>query len=288
MGHRYWPPSSGSYAPLTYVRGIPVDVTMIIIVTQIITMLITTFVIAFGAQAALDNWVNFSLANLSLGKIWTAATYAFCNNIAERNIFFALELVVFFFTGREVERFIGRNNFAWFYAMLILMPPALMTPLFLFSGSNMILAGSFYLHFAVLIGFATIYPNVEFFFRIKAKWLAVIFLSVSTLVNIASHQWLSLALMWISVSTAWLYLKYNGVGGGLTLFESWQGWSAQRQSARIEKRRQAHQTQLRNEESSVDQILEKISRDGMDSLSPEERSFLERASQKLSDQNSTE
>jgi ribosomal protein L31E len=282
MEHRYWPPSSGSYAPMTYIRGIPVDVTILLIVSHVLTMLITTFLLAFHHESFLASWILFSPTALAEGKIWTAATYAFANDIVTRNIWFAVEMVIFFFTGREVERFIGRNNFVWYYAMLILVPPTLLAPVAWVTGSSFIWLGSWSVHLAILIGFVTIHPNVQFFFGLKAKWVALIYLSVITLMEIAQGRWFSLGQVWLSVGTAWLYLKYNGVGGGLVMFDTWHSWREERADRKIEARRRQQVREVEEEAVSVDEVLEKISQQGIESLSQEERLLLEKASRELS------
>lgn len=283
MDHRYWPSSAGSYAPITYIRGIPVDVTVLLIMAHVVTMLITTFMIAFGSQSVLTTWFLFSPEALAHGKIWTAATYAFANDIVTRSIWFAIELVIFFFTGREVERFIGRNNYAWYYAMLVLVPPVLLAPVAWMTGSDFMMMGSWSLHLAILMGFVTIYPDTPFFFGLRFKWVAAIYLSVITLIQIAQAQWFGLAHLWISVGTAWLYLKYNGVGGALTVFDSWHSWKAERTDRKIQERKKQHQQAEELREASVDEILEKISRQGIQSLTQEERDRLEAASRDLSE-----
>ncbi len=282
MEHRYWPPSSGSYAPMTYIRGIPVDVTVLLIVTHVLTMLVTTFLLAFNHKEFLANWIFFSPQALAQGKIWTAATYAFANDIVSRNIWFAVEMVIFFFCGREVERFIGRNNFIWYYAMLVLIAPTLLAPVAWATGSSLIWWGSWSVHLAMLIGFITIYPEVQFFLGLRAKWVALIYLSVITLMEVARGQWFSLGQVWITVGTAWLYLKYNGVGGGLMVFDTWQSWREERTTRKIDARREQKLKEAEEKSTSVDEVLEKISRQGMGSLSEDERLLLEEASRELS------
>lgn len=287
MEHRYWPPSSGSYAPMTYIRGIPVDVTTLLIVAHVLTMLITTFLLAFKQNEFLAGWILFSPQALTEGKIWTAATYAFANDIVSRNIWFAVELVIFFFCGREVERYIGRNNYLWYYAMLVLIAPTLIAPVAWMTGSTLIWWGSWSVHLAILIGFITIYPDVQFFLGLRAKWVAVIYLSVITLMEAARGQWFSLAQVWITVGTAWLYLKYNGVGGGLMMFDTWHSWREENATRKIEARRQQHMKEAADKATSVDEVLEKISRHGMKSLNEDERLLLEEASRDLSNRDAS-
>ena len=82
-------------------------------------------------------------------------------------------MYMLFAFGREVERFIGRRAFLVLYALLLLIPSVFL--LFWGAWQRVGLAGSSAIHFGIFIAFATIYPNVELFLRIMAKWVALIF-----------------------------------------------------------------------------------------------------------------
>jgi len=51
------------------------------------------------------------------------------------------------------------------------------------------------LHFSIFVAFATIYPNVELFLRIMAKWIALIFVAIGTLSALAMRDWQSLVVL---------------------------------------------------------------------------------------------
>jgi hypothetical protein len=96
-------------------------------------------------------------------------------------------------------------------------------------------------------------------------------LAIAVLIWIQSHQMQQMAEETTS-SESWR--------GGTSSGPSW--W--QRQRDHFQRKRQ--QKKLRREQelrSRVDALLEKVSRDGIDSLSREERRFLDRASQRFED-----
>lgn len=283
MSHYGWPSSSGNNEPLTYIRGIPVDVTTLLVTLHVTAMLAISVLLTLGRSAWIDPFI-FRTDFLFTGHVWSLVTYPFVHNITEESIFFAVEMLIFFWFGREVERFVGRSAYGWFYALLILLPPVGMAALRLLAPTLIDAApiyGSSTIHFAVFVGFAVIYPNAQLLFGIPAKWAAVVLLGISSIIHLAGHNWFNLALLWITVGAAWSMLRMAGVGGGFTWVNWLQSWQAERTERKVEARRQRHRKARMEAEESVDSVLDKISREGMASLTPAERAVLERARQKL-------
>jgi len=286
MSYRSWPPSQGSYAPLTYVGGFPVDTTTVLVTVHIIAMIFSTVALTAMPGEMLDNWLallnwfGFNGISTIQGKFWTIATYPFLHNIAFSHVFFAVELFFFFLFGREVERYIGRNAYLWFYALLIAVPAIVVGLMSFLLGPNM-LAGARAVHFAVFIGFVTIYPNVQFFFGLVAKWLAWGFFAIYTLSYLASRDWQGLVYLWSTCGLAYFLLRSAGVGGGFSWFQTLEGWKEQRHERRVQKRIEAYEREESEKEQTVDVILEKISEEGIDSLTAHERNLLNRASKDL-------
>lgn len=286
MSYRSWPPSQGSYAPLTYVRGFPVDATTLLVVVHIVSMILCTIALTalpgnvHENNALLESWFGYDGMSMLQGKFWTIFSYPFVHNIAYSNILFAIDLFFFFLFGREVERYIGRNSYLWFYGLLVLVPAAVVGLTAFLLGPEM-LAGSRAVHFAVFIGFVCIYPNVQFVFGLIAKWLACGFFAIYTLFYLAKRDWQGLIYLWSSCGLAYFLLRSAGVGGGFSWFQSYEGWKEQRQERQIQQRIEQQQREETKKEQTVDAILEKISREGMKSLTLEERTLLNRASQDM-------
>ena len=57
------------------------------------------------------------------------------------------------------------------------------------------LSGSPALHFGIFVAFATIYPRVEMFLRIMAKWVVIVLAAVYTFQLLAVHDWSDLAVV---------------------------------------------------------------------------------------------
>ena len=188
----------------------PVDVTTILVGVHIICAIVTALFVAL--QAGVMDYLVFDSAAVWSGQVWRLATYAFIHSPSNL-LWFAVEMYMLFFFGREVERFIGRRAYMWLYAILLLTP-ALILALWGLRG-RIGIAGSGALHFAVFAAFVTIYPNVQFFLRIAAKWLFVIFAAIATLSALAAHDWQDLLVFWWSMAVAFLFIEWCGAGPDL-------------------------------------------------------------------------
>jgi len=282
MSQHRWPSSSGSYEPLTYIRGVALDVTTLITAVHVFCLLLVTIFLA----AKHGNWADylvFKATFLSDRHPWTLLTYPFYHDIRMENLFFALEMLMFYWFGREVERFIGRNAFAWFYALLCLLPPVALTAISR-AGSlplDYSLSGSSTIHLAVFLGFVVIYPNTQVFFGLVSKWVAAVLLGIATLYYLALHNWFALSYFWLTMMVSWSMLRMAGVGGGFGWWNSFESWRLERADRKVQARRARHRQARAVEEQTVDEILEKISHSGIASLNDRERAVLERTRQKL-------
>jgi hypothetical protein len=188
--------------------------------------------------------------------------------------------------GEQVERHLGRRTFVSLLLWLIFVPPALSTLCGLAGVTLGIGAGISAAEFGVFIGFATLYPRAQLSIIIATVevWvLAAIFVGVSALSSLAAQDWPGLTLLAVSVGTAIAFIRYHQ---GHWKFPS---WTQRRQRAKFRVVRHSEDTRKSREDPitprvppKVDAVLEKISREGMGSLTEEERRVLEAASKDLS------
>nr|MBA2431306.1 rhomboid family intramembrane serine protease [Chthoniobacterales bacterium] len=213
------------------------------------------------------------------GAVWQLVTYAFVHP-PSRLIWFAIEMYMLFIFGREVERFIGRRAFVTLYLMLLLGPAVLLTLWGLAEPTAM--AGSSAMHFGVFVAFATIFPRVELFLRIMVKWIALALGAILTLQLFAAHAWFQLAVLWLSIGGAYLFIRMRGIGGELewwsNLKERWQPKPKFQVVPRSSPRRVVEPEDVYE---SIDPLLEKISKSGINSLTASERRTLDRARNQL-------
>jgi hypothetical protein len=271
--------TSDDYRPVTWMGRFPVDVTTILVATHLLAMVAGCFLLMFGVSGLLASLQFDSAAVLHAGAFHQLVTYAFVHPPSSL-LWFAIEMYMLFFFGREVERFVGRRAFIALYLLLLLLPSAFLTVWGLHQRTG--LAGSADIHLGVFIAFATIYPRVELMFRILAKWAALVFAAAFTLQLLAYHVWWELSVLWLSIGTAFFFIRVRGGGPELI----W--WSNLK--ARIQPKPKFHIVQkssprrvveLDDVYTSVDPILDKISKSGIGSLTANERKILDRARNRL-------
>jgi hypothetical protein len=145
-----------------------------------------------------------------------------------------------------------------------------------------VLAGSPALHFGIFVAFATIYPRAELFLRIMAKWVALILAAVYTFQLLAYHAWNDLVVVWTSIGAAFLFIEWSGAGPELAWWSALKTRFAPKPKYRVvPKMRPTRQAESDDVYSSIDPILDKISKFGIGSLTPSERRQLNRERERL-------
>ena len=271
--------TSDDYQPVAWMGRYPIHVTTLLVITHVICMIIGCLLIAVGAGSFLGVLTFDSAQVLYGGRLWQIATYALVHSPSAL-IWFAIEMYMLFAFGREVERFIGRRAFIALYLLLLLVPPLLLTVWGLWQRTG--LAGSATIHFAIFIAFAAIYPNVELFLRIMAKWVALIFVAAYSLQLLAYHGWAELAVLWLSVALAYGFVQLRGTGPELAWLTQWTSrWRSKRSLSVVPRPTARQVVEPENIYESIDPVLDKISKSGIGSLTASERRALDRARNRL-------
>ena len=264
--------------PVTWVGNYPVHVTTLLVGVHSICAILACFLSAFGAAGILS-LMMFDSAQALSGAVWQIGTYAFVHPPSGL-IWFAIEMYMLFMFGREVERFMGRRAFIILYALLLLGPTLLLSAWGVWERTG--LSGSSSIHFGVFVAFATIYPRVELLLRIMVKWVALAFGAILTLQLLASHAWSQLAVLWLSIGGAFLFIRMRGAGPEL------EWWSNLREKFQpkpkfkvVPKPTSRRVVEPEDVHVSIDPLLEKISKHGINSLTASERRALDRARNQL-------
>jgi len=273
--------TSDDYQPVTWVGRHPVHVTLLLVGVHVLSMVLTCFLLAFGAAGFLSLIIFDSAQVISLGRVWQIVTYAFVHVPSGMGLFwFAVEMYMLFVFGREVERFIGRRAFIGLYALLLCVPTVFLTIAGLWTRLGG--PGSTTLHFGIFVAFAAIYPQAEMLLRIQAKWVALILAGIGTLAALANHDWASIIMLWTTIATAVAFIRLRGIGPELVwwndLKSRWQPKPKFHVVPRAAPRRTA---EPENVHESIDPVLEKISKQGINSLTASERRALDRARTRL-------
>jgi len=273
--------TSDDYQPITWVGRHPVDMTALLVALHVLLTVLTCFLAAFGGAGFLSLLIFDSEQVLSLGRVWQLITYAFVHTpYSSALVWFAIEMWMFFFFGRAVERFIGRREFIVLYSFLLLVPTGFLTIAGLWTRLGV--AGSTTLHFGIFVAFAAIYPGVELLFRIQAKWVAIILAVIGTLAALATHDWAEMITLWTTIATAVVFLRLRGIGPELVWWSHLKARLQPKPKFHVVPRSASrHGVEPQNVHESIDPVLEKISKHGIKSLTPSERSLLDRARNRL-------
>jgi membrane associated rhomboid family serine protease len=256
----------------------PVDVTTILVGSHVAVAVITSILVMLRL-GVLDYLTFDSAAVLYAGQVWRLFTYAFVH-APSGLLWFAVEMYMLFVFGREVERFIGRRAYIVLYVVLLIAPAAVLTIWGLWQRSA--LAGSPALHFGIFVAFATIYPRVELFLRIMAKWIALILAGVYTFQLLAYHAWTDLVVVWTSVGAAFLFIEMRGAGPELVWWNNVKVRIGPKPKFHVvQKTRPRRVVEPDDVYASIDPILDKISKFGIGSLTAHERRLLNRERDRL-------
>lgn len=261
----------------------PLDLTTLLVAVHATLMVATCLLMAFRAAGFLS-WFVLDTSEVWQGSLWQLGTYAFVHSPSGL-LWFAVEMYMLYAFGREVERFVGRRAFIMLYALLLLAPAVCLTLAGLYFRLG--LAGSAALHFGVFIAFTTIYPSVEMLLRIQAKWIALVLAAIGTLAALAGHDWGSLIVLWASIAAAFFFIRLRGVGPELVWWSDLKERFAPKPKFTIVQKPSARRTvEPEGVHESIDPILEKISKQGIGSLTENERAVLDRARTRLLKNNS--
>lgn len=283
---------SDDYQPLFWVRGRPVHVTPLLVMLHVAALLFCSVL-----QGQPVRWMMLdSEAVFHRWALWQPVTYAFAHLVADLNdsLWFLLEMFLLFMWGREVERYFGRKTFILLYVAMLLTAPAVLLSLSALAHEPVRYARSDVLHFGVFIAFVAIYPNVQLFVGVAAKWLAAAILAIWTAAFITSQHTM-VPVLWAVTLVAYFGARYASVGGEAfdllgNIRERFPRKTAPRGVKPRLKPRRAIDTpgsgysgggvverERGDVHESIDPLLDKISKHGLASLTNGERATLERA-----------
>src|SRR5205809_1623694 len=270
--------TSDDYRPVAWMGRYPVDVTTMLVGLHVAVAIFTAILYAIGVAPILA-YLQFDSAAVWSGQVWRLFTYAFVH-APSALLWFAVEMYMLFVFGREVERFIGRRAYFVLYLILLIAPAAVLTAWGLWQRSA--LAGSPALHFVIFVSFATIYPRVELFLRIMAKWIALILAGVYTFQLLAYHAWTDLAVVWTSIGAAFLFIELRGAGPELVWWNNVKARFGPKPKLHVVQKSVSRRAVEPDDlYASIDPILDKISKSGIGSLTANERRLLNRERDRL-------
>lgn len=262
--------------PLSWWGTIPIYATTLLVAAHCLAFAFVSLAAPLGYEWLVSSMIFSSTGVLGSLQLWQIFTYAFIS--LPPSFWFLIEMAMLFYFGQEVEKFLGRRLFLTLYALLIAVPPFAFILAGIF-GSSIVLAGAGSVHFSLFLAFAIIAPGAVMLFNISARWFAVGFFVFNTLILLSYQDWTRLSALWLDAATAILFLRGCGVrsvqGPGI----SFRMPTISSTAAFPFKKKESLQRELPPADPlhSIDPILEKISKQGIGSLTAVEKHRLEKA-----------
>ncbi len=234
-----------------------------------------------GRRFGLHALLALTVEGMRHGRVWEILTYGLLN---AGPIQLCADVLLLYFAGREVEPIIGRGNFLFLFAFSNVAAGALQfAAMRVGLAPSVPVAGISAAVCAVVAAYATILPELEvsvrlFFIvpiRLKTKVVGIASVcGVAALVASRTAPQIGTTGMLAGFFIGWVYVKSLGYGNPLAI----QRFLYRRRQREARLARMPAE-QFINEE--IDPILDKISREGMQSLTRAERKVLEKGRAKI-------
>lgn len=209
------------------------------------------------------------------GQVWRVFTWPFVDALSLWTI---LSLVLLWYFGRDLEAQIGRRSMGYLYLGMWASLTVLSLVLHLISGSGQ-MAGLGLVQFMVLLLWIAEYPQRPLFFGIRAWVIGAVLLGLQLVLMLAGARYLDmLTLLGSLLFTAILARRY-GLLSDLHFLPGRRRTPTP--SAPRPSRGERRETQRKASDAErIDELLEKISTEGIHSLTPAERRELEKLRQR--------
>jgi hypothetical protein len=270
--------------------------------------LTTTALLVVGGVASMFLWAISKSAVIKLmfhptpvrsGEIWRLATWPLANPPTE--IWVVITLAFFWFIGHAVEDMVGRNRYLGLIVAVTVVPAIFVTLLPTASFPTSPEIGLGLLASVMFVIFAVQYPTQPFFFGIPAWVLALVFVGIDVLRLTGDRLWGTLLLMLTAIALGVVIVRQWGFAERLEFiprFGIGQGTGRKTKPARSSRTRSATTStvvpgpwdgsmrppsgpEAIAAQHELDQLLDKISEGGLDSLTPDEKRRLNELSKRL-------
>ncbi len=261
---------------------------------------VTTTALMVGLGIASMFWYaidKVSLAKLTYlgffvreGDVWRLASWPLVN--PPNRIWVILPLVFFWFVGHRIEDLAGRKRFTWLIVAMTVVPAALVT---LISFDVQFGAyGLSTLGLGLLVIFALEHPGAMFFGGIPAWVIAAIYVGIDVLQYLGDRAYEPLTLELLVIAVGLIGARQCGLLDNLQFIPQVLGKGTRSTSPAkggAKRRKGSGPTVVAGpwgqpahdplEQAELDMLLDKISGNGLDSLSKDEKARLNELSKKL-------
>lgn len=259
--------------PLGRYRGMPVYLTTIIVAAIVVGLV-------FSALAGYNTSVSWLAFAPDLfwhhGQIWRALSYLIVDQV---NFFTIFGLVFLYTFGRDCELEMGRGRYSVFFGLLVLTPALIATLLWLLGIRGGVI-GSIHLAMGLVIAFATIYPNAEWWASIPLKFVAIGCVFLAAVGHLGNRDYIGLGSTLATCAVSFSYIRAMRAGflSGL----SWTALFRRKPKFRVLPDLPPNDESPKSSSmAEMDELLDKIARSGIKSLTAKERATLDKSRAEL-------
>ena len=215
------------------------------------------------------------------GQVWRLVTWPVMN--PPTSVLVVLTLLFFWFVGHQIEERVGRKRYTGFLVAVTVLPAALMS---LLAPSTTYDYGLYTLGTALLVVLALLEPNMRFIFGIPAWVLALVYGVIDVLKLTGDRLWGSLGVLILATALAVLSMRSMGYLDDAPWVPK-LSFPQRRRGPKRSKRPAvvagpwAGSSTSSGDQSELDDLLDKISATGMDSLNRAEKQRLNELSKRL-------
>ncbi|MEO7370607.1 MAG: rhomboid family intramembrane serine protease [Ilumatobacteraceae bacterium] len=217
---------------------------------------------------------------ITSGQVWRIVTWPLANGLDQELLWVIISIAVLWYFGGRLEEQVGRARFGWFLMMIILIPGLVGTAL------DLPQAGVHTVQLVVLLTYIAEYPNVRFFFGIPAWVLGAVYVAAEVLQLAGDRAGRHLLFFIVSLVVGALAARAVGMLEGFPWIPK-IGVPHRRREPKRSRRPAvvagpwAGANNLVSDQNELDNLLDKISATGMNSLSKSEKERLNALSKRL-------
>jgi rhomboid family protein len=251
----------------------PVTKTLVAVIAAIWVLQILLFRFA---EIDLVTWFGLEPRSVLEGcQFWRLVTWMFLHQRPPEVFHILFNVVGLWIFGRAIEHRLGTWRFLVFYGCAGIAAALLYLIFHLVGAQYTSAIGASGAIMGILVLFACFYPDAEvlafLLIPLKAKYLVLIFVALDVLFSVvvsAHDEGYAHSAHLGGAAFGYVYYRYSH------RFGAWlHGWERQREKRERDRERE--------EKEVLDDILSKISREGMGSLTGRERRFLQNASRRV-------
>jgi membrane associated rhomboid family serine protease len=275
-----WSPSPGHYRPLFVWGGNPISLAGAVALAGIASMVLTAIAGHDGAEFLIFNYDGFFVRY----RVWTLLTYPLVN---PPSVWLVIMCYMLWRFGEAVETHLGRASLVKLLLLLWIIAPALVAIFGIAGNRSLGCSGIAYIELGVFLAFATLYPHARLnliLFEIPVWLFAAVFVGVRVLMHLMDRNWSEFTELVACIVTAWTFVRYETGNLKLSRLPTLPKRSPAPQTARAAAGAVSSpkpQMPAKPAGPTVDDLLDKISTQGMQSLTAEERRILDEASKDM-------